>query len=57
MTDRITVDVDGVEWRFAGRIPVNNGLAVGRRNNEVARYTKVQRTKDRLRAKLAAKQN
>lgn len=57
MSQRVIVDVDGMEMRFAGKIPIFNGLAVGRRNDQITHFRKTQNVKQRLRAKLAAKQN
>ena len=55
MSNRIVVEVDGVEMIFAGKIPVNNGKATAVRNNQIAQFTRNQKITDRLRAKLAAK--
>ena len=55
LNNRITVEVDGVEMRFAGKLPVNNGKATSVRNNQIAQFTRNQKITDRLRAKLADK--
>jgi hypothetical protein len=55
LSNQIVVEAEGVEMVFAGKIPVNNGKAIAQRNNHIAQHTRNLKNRERLRAKLDAK--